>query len=72
MNCKTCINNKTQDIVNAICLRCDFGSEYHETNEIRILKEFCQEFHPFYNDDVLNNMTYNDLIQAVKEIAKEL
>jgi hypothetical protein len=72
MNCQTCLNNKKQNHVNAICLRCDFGSEYKETNEIRVLKEFCQEFSPFYNDDVLNGMSYNDLIQATKEIAKEL
>lgn len=71
MNCKTCKHDKIKNNVNAICLNCDFGDKYEETNEIRVLKEFCKEFHPFYNDEVLNNMSYDDLILTVKEIAEE-
>jgi hypothetical protein len=42
------------------------------SNEMLILRAFVKEFHPFYNDEILSGMNYNDLILAVKEISEEL
>lgn len=40
------------------------------TNEIRILREFVEEFAPIQDD--VDNMGYWELVTIVKEIAKEL
>jgi hypothetical protein len=44
-----------------------------ETNELRVLREFLQEFNPIYADvGVLFSMSYRELVDAVKETVKEM
>ena len=40
------------------------------TNEMKVLREFVQEFHPYYAT-MVNDFTYDELISIVKEIAEE-
>ena len=40
-------------------------------NEIRILKKFILEFDPFYTTDMLSQLTYDELWEIIKRIAKE-
>jgi len=40
-------------------------------NEIRILREFIEEFSPIYAR-LAKDMNYSELIEVVKEIAKDL
>jgi len=40
------------------------------SSEMIILKAFVREFHPFYASNV-DNMTYNELTNIVKEITEE-
>jgi hypothetical protein len=42
------------------------------TNEIKVLREFLLEFNPFYNKTVLEDMVYDELVEAVKETVKEM
>lgn len=43
------------------------------TNEIKVLREFLREFSPFYADDsVLDSMSYDDLVEAVKDTTEEM
>jgi hypothetical protein len=42
------------------------------TNEFRVLREFLLEFNPFYNEIILKGMTYEELVNAVKETVKEM
>lgn len=42
------------------------------TQEMIVLKAFVREFSPFHdNEEIINNMTYFELTQTVKEISKE-
>jgi hypothetical protein len=49
-----------------------------DTNEMKVLREFVKEFSPFFNDidhngkEITDTMTYTELVNEVKEIAKEL
>lgn len=40
-------------------------------NEMKVLRAFVKEFHPFYAGNV-SELTHNELREIVKEIAKEL
>lgn len=43
-----------------------------ESNEIRVLKEFIMEFHPFQADtNILDDLKYYELTAIVKEIVEE-
>ena len=39
-------------------------------NEMRVLKEFVMEFSPFHNKDIVNDMSYSELFDVVKEIVE--
>jgi hypothetical protein len=41
------------------------------TNEMRILREFIQEFSPLHAEGV-EDLTYHELTDIVKEVAEEL
>lgn len=41
-------------------------------NDIKIMKEFLEEFNPFYNKEELKDMTYWELVAVVKKTAKML
>ena len=40
-------------------------------NEIKVLREFIEEFNPFY-ERLTENMNYNELIEVVKEIVDNM
>ena len=40
-------------------------------NEIKILKDFIEEFSPFYNRNILNTMNHEELINVIKNIVKD-
>lgn len=42
------------------------------SNEIKVMKEFIKEFHPFYDDYILSDLKYHELVDIVKEITKGL
>ena len=43
------------------------------TNEIKVMREFLREFNPFYDDEkVLDDMNYDELVEAIKETLKEM
>jgi len=43
------------------------------SNEIKVLRAFLVEFNPFYADErILKEMTYGQLVDAVKETVKEM
>lgn len=42
------------------------------TNEIKVLRNFILEFHPFYTKEMVKEMKYSELTAVVKEIAKEM
>ena len=48
------------------------------SNELKILRAFVKEFSPFHNDidhngkEIVETMTYSELILEVKNIAEEL
>ena len=42
-----------------------------ETNEIKVLRGFIEEFSPFYNMKSTEDFTYDDLIGIVKDIVEE-
>lgn len=41
-------------------------------NELAVLRAFIEEFNPFYTPAMTTIMTYSDLIEAAKDVAKEL
>ena len=42
------------------------------TNEMRILREFLQEFNPICTEVELNQMSYRELVSAIQETVKEM
>lgn len=43
------------------------------TNEIKVMRDFLMEFNPFYADEkILNDMNYDELVEAMKETLKEM
>jgi len=43
-----------------------------QTNEIKVIKSFIQEFNPFYSKENLDPFSYSELADIIKEITKEL
>ena len=39
------------------------------TNEIKVMKEFIKEFHPFYTDEILDKISYRGLINIIEEMS---
>ena len=43
------------------------------TNEIKVMRDFLMEFNPFYADEkILDDMNYDELVEAMKETLKEM
>ena len=42
------------------------------TNEIKVMKNFIKEFNPYYDDEETNNFTYEEIVEIIKDIVKEM
>lgn len=71
MNCKFCIHyNKI--IPSEICSDCDNYNKYTEHNSMKLLKDFILEFHPFYTKEYIENCNYEERLNIIQELLKDI